>query len=193
MKNIVIFASGSGSNAVNIIRHFSGGTKARVVAVFCNKADAPVVEKAKSLSVPVEVFDRDALASDALAAKVCSYYPDLIVLAGFLWKFPENLVDAFPRKIVNIHPALLPKFGGKGMYGMHVHRAVVEKGERETGITIHYVDAHYDQGDVIFQKSVQIDEDDTDQDVAGKVQALEHRYFPEVIEKLLGDGCEGKP
>ena len=193
MKNIVIFASGSGSNAVNIIRYFAGGSLARVVAVFCNKADAPVVEKARSLSVPVTVFDRETLNTEAFAAKLDACRPDLIVLAGFLWKFPENFVDAYPKKIINIHPALLPRFGGKGMYGMHVHRAVVDGRETETGITIHYVNAGYDEGDVIFQEKVSVEPSDTCEHVAEKVQALEQACFPKVIESLLDDGSTGKP
>jgi len=190
-ENIVIFASGSGSNAENIIRYFAGSAKARIVAVFCNKPGAAVVGKAARLDVTVEIFDRNMLENGAVAKALAGYCPDLIVLAGFLWKFPEHLVEAYPKKIINIHPALLPKFGGKGMYGMHVHRAVVEHCEAETGITIHYVDAHYDEGDVIFQQSVAVKKNDTCDDVAEKVRRLELEWFPKVIEELLEDA--GKP
>jgi phosphoribosylglycinamide formyltransferase-1 len=188
MKNIVIFASGTGSNAENIIRHFTGNAVARVASVFCNKPDAPVIGKAVRLGVGVEIFDRGMLADGTVAQTLSGYKPDLIVLAGFLWKFPESLIDAYPKKIINIHPALLPKFGGKGMYGMNVHRAVIENREAETGITIHYVDAHYDEGDVIFQKSVAVHPGDSCDDVAEKVRELEREHFPKVIEGLIDDG-----
>jgi phosphoribosylglycinamide formyltransferase-1 len=188
MKNIVIFASGTGSNAENIIRHFTGNAVARVASVFCNKPDAPVIGKAVRLGVGVEIFDRGMLADGTVAQTLSGYKPDLIVLAGFLWKFPESLIDAYPKKIINIHPALLPKFGGKGMYGMNVHRAVIENREAETGITVHYVDAHYDEGDVIFQKSVAVHPGDSCDDVAEKVRELEREHFPKVIEGLIDDG-----
>lgn len=185
MKSIVIFASGSGSNAENIIRYFQHNQSAEVTAVFSNKATAGVLERAERLGTETVVFSKDELTGGTVRKEVLEINPDLIVLAGFLLKFPESIIEDFPRKIINIHPALLPKFGGKGMYGMNVHRAVQENKESETGITIHYVDAHYDEGDIIAQFSVPLDGNETCEEIAGKVQKLEHEHFAKVIEKLL--------
>jgi len=156
-----------------------------VVRVYTNNPTAKVIDRANSLKVPVEVFNRENLNDGAIAAKLTQDAPDLIVLAGFLWKFPEAIVKLFPNKIINIHPALLPKYGGKGMYGMNVHQAVLDNNETETGITIHYVNEHYDEGGIIFQKSVTIEDCTTAEAIAEKIHVLEHQYFPEVIEKLL--------
>lgn len=185
MKNIVIFASGSGTNAENIILHFNNTNTARVVAVFSNNPNAMVLERAKNLNVDAFVFTREDLSAEIVLAKVNDFQPDLIVLAGFLWKFPQNIIEAYPNKIINIHPALLPKYGGKGMYGMNVHRAILESKESETGITIHYIDEHYDEGDIIFQKSVSVEECVSAEEIAEKVHILEREFFPQVIEKLI--------
>src|SRR3954465_15686326 len=143
MKKIVLFASGSGTNAENIILHFNNGSFATVSAVFSNNANAGVLNRCQRLEVPSVVFSKDELNNGSVLDQLQKLDPDLIVLAGFLLKFPEAIIEAFPRKIINIHPALLPKYGGKGMYGAHVHKAVLENKEAETGISIHYVDAHY--------------------------------------------------
>ncbi|CAN1551897.1 PurN Folate-dependent phosphoribosylglycinamide formyltransferase PurN [Flavobacteriaceae bacterium] len=185
MKKILIFASGSGTNAENIIKYFDNRTTGTVVAVFTNNSNATVLEKAKKLSVPTVIFSKEELFKGNVLQKVANFHPDLIVLAGFLLKFPENLIENYPNQIINIHPALLPKFGGKGMYGMHIHNAVIENREIETGITIHYVNENYDEGNIIYQQSVSLSETDTPESVAAKIHTLEQRYFPEVIEKLI--------
>ncbi|MAP55745.1 phosphoribosylglycinamide formyltransferase [Altibacter sp.] len=185
-KRIVIFASGSGTNTQNLIQYFQQGEVAEVVLVLSNKKDAKVLERAKNLNVKSLHFVKDALFSENGVLKILQeVQPNLIVLAGFLLKFPEVILKEFPHKVINIHPALLPKYGGKGMYGRHVHEAVVANMERETGITVHYVNEHYDEGAVIFQKSVSLSEEDTPQTVAQKVQQLEYVHFPKVIEELL--------
>lgn len=185
MKNIVLFASGSGSNAENIIRHFAQNAHARVVAVFCNKPDAFVLERAKNHGIPSVVFTKDDLWGDHVALQLQAFRPDLIVLCGFLLQFPPALVAQYPNRIINIHPALLPKYGGKGMYGMHVHRAIKENNEPYSGISIHYVNEHYDEGAMIFQQRVAIDAQDTPETIAAKVQQLEHEHFAAVIATLL--------
>ncbi|WP_264566267.1 phosphoribosylglycinamide formyltransferase [Flavobacterium sp. N3904] len=185
MKRILIFASGSGTNAENIVKYFGNRSTGTVVAIFTNNSKATVLEKAKKLAVPTVIFSKDELYSGITLQKVKDFQPDLIVLAGFLLKFPQNLIDAYPNQIINIHPALLPKFGGKGMYGLHIHKAVVEKKEKETGISIHYVNENYDEGNIIFQQNVLLSETDTAESVAEKIHALEQQYFPVVIERLL--------
>jgi phosphoribosylglycinamide formyltransferase-1 len=185
MKKIVVFASGSGTNAENVIKYFSAKNTGNVVAVFTNNANAKVIERAKNLDVTTVIFSKDDLNSGKVLQNLNSFQPDLIVLAGFLLKFPENIIEAYPDQIVNIHPALLPKYGGKGMYGMHIHKAVVENNEKETGITIHYVNENYDEGNIIFQQTVGLSETDTPDDVAVKIHTLEQKHFPEEIEKLL--------
>jgi phosphoribosylglycinamide formyltransferase-1 len=185
MKNIVVFASGAGTNAENIILHFKNSPIAQVVTVFCNKPDAKVLEKANRHQVHTVVFSKEEFQSTLFLEKLTIFQPDLIVLAGFLWKFPEQIIQAYPNKIINIHPALLPNYGGKGMYGMRVHQAVLENNDKETGITIHYVNENYDEGAIIFQKSVNIEDCTTAEEIANRIHELEHKYFPEVIEKLL--------
>ena len=185
MRKIVIFASGSGTNAENIIRHFKATKTASVEAVFTNKADAQVIQRAEKYQVSSKVFTKNDLETGKVLQEINTIQPDLIVLAGFLLKFPETIVAAYPDKIINIHPALLPKYGGKGMYGMHVHRAVVENKEKKTGITIHYVNENYDEGNIIFQKEVAILISDTPEVVAAKIHELEQDHFPAVIEKLI--------
>jgi phosphoribosylglycinamide formyltransferase-1 len=185
MIKIVIFASGSGTNAENIIRYFQATKSASVEAVFTNKADAQVIQRAEKYQVPSLVFTKNDLETGKVLQEINAIQPDLIVLAGFLLKFPESIVAEYPDKIINIHPALLPKYGGKGMYGMHVHRIVVENKESKTGITIHYVNENYDEGNIIFQKEVTVLISDTPEVVAAKIHELEQDHFPAVIEKLL--------
>jgi phosphoribosylglycinamide formyltransferase-1 len=148
-----------------------------------------VLEKAQNLAVPTKIISKDDLNSDVLLYYLMEIQPDLIILAGFLLKFPNNCIEAFPNKIINIHPALLPKYGGKGMYGMNVHRAVVENKEAETGITIHYVNENYDEGNIIFQKSVSLSGEETPDDVANKIHELEQAHFPVIIEEIINQNA----
>lgn len=185
MINIAIFASGSGTNAEEIIRYFALSEKYKVALVFSNRPNAGVLERAKRLGVPFEVLEKKDLTGPALMTLMKRYEIDFIVLAGFLCMVPDELTEVYPKRIVNIHPALLPKFGGKGMYGAHVHEAVVAAGEKETGITIHYINERYDEGEIIFQKSCPVSPEDTPEMVATKVHALEYACYPVVIEQLL--------
>lgn len=187
MKRIVIFASGSGTNAENIIQYFQKSTVATVVQVLSNKKDAKVLKRANKLNVSSLYFTRSEFYDSDKILELLKNEADFIILAGFLWRVPINILQSFPDKIINIHPALLPKYGGKGMYGMHVHNAVIANQENETGITIHYVNENYDEGAIIFQKSVAIDKSDTAKSVAEKIHQLEMKYFPAVIEDLLKD------
>lgn len=185
-KRIVIFASGSGTNTQNIVEYFQQGKFAKVVHILTNKKDAKVLKRAKALNVKGSSFTKEELNSEKGVLKILEKAkPDLIVLAGFLLKFPDIILKKFPNKVINIHPALLPKFGGKGMYGMNVHQAVVDQKETETGITIHYVNENYDEGAIICQKNVGISDSDSPKEVAQKVHALEYEHFPKVIEALL--------
>ncbi|MEC7264625.1 MAG: phosphoribosylglycinamide formyltransferase [Bacteroidota bacterium] len=187
MKQIVILASGSGSNAENIITYFHEHPEIQVSAVLTNKKEARVLERCDRLQVPAFYFNRTSFRdSDTIVKLLQGLSADLVVLAGFLWKIPENMIAAFPNQIINIHPALLPKYGGKGMYGERVHQAVKENGETETGITIHYVNEHYDEGAIIFQAKTQVTPSDDANSIAEKVHQLEYEHFPKVIEKLLG-------
>lgn len=188
MKRIVIFASGSGTNAENLITFFHNSPNASVIQVLTNNPRAKVLERCKKLKVSALSFNKIAFTetNDVLNILKASK-PDLIVLAGFLWKLPDYILNAFPNKIINVHPALLPKYGGKGMYGMHVHNAVVANKEAETGITIHYVNEHYDEGAIIFQATCDVDSNDTAEDVAAKIHELEMKHFPKVVEKLLNE------
>ena len=187
-KNIAIFASGSGTNAENIIRHFQGNKDVNVALVVSNKPDAYVLVRAANLHVPSLTLTREEFArGEDLARLMKERGIDFIVLAGFLLRVPEALIEAYPGRIVNIHPALLPKYGGKGMYGDRVHRAVVEAGERESGITIHLIDEQYDRGTTVFQAKCPVLPGDTPDDVARKVPALEYAHYPEVIGQLLAD------
>lgn len=190
MQRIVIFASGSGTNAENIIRHFQKSATTRVTWVLCNKEGAGVLGRAERLGVPTRVFTKKELFSPEFIDFVKAE-SDFIVLAGFLLKVPDDLTRAFEGAMVNIHPALLPKYGGKGMYGMNVHRAIVANKEKESGITIHYVNENYDEGAIIFQKEVSIDPQDSAEDVAGKIHSLEQEYFPMIIEQELEKKNEG--
>ena len=184
MQRIIIFASGSGTNAENIIEHFHDSDLATVTFVVTNNPKSGVLDRADRLAVPSKIFSKHEM----YQAEFMSFLKenaDFIVLAGFLLKIPDEMIKQFPNTIVNIHPALLPKYGGKGMYGMHVHEAVVENQESESGITIHYVNENYDEGAIIFQKSVGLTVDDTPDDVAAKIHKLEQDNFPKVIENLL--------
>ena len=185
MKRIVFFASGSGSNAQRIVEYFSGSE----FVIFSNRRDAYVLQRASKMNIPAVVFDRaDFYENDVIFNNLESLNPDIIVLAGFLWKVPEKIINVFPRRIINIHPALLPKYGGKGMYGMNVHRAVIENGEKESGITIHYVNENYDEGDIIFQATCEVNDADTPETLAEKIHALEYEHFPRIIENVIKVG-----
>ncbi|WP_240925001.1 phosphoribosylglycinamide formyltransferase [Maribellus sediminis] len=184
IKRIAIFASGSGTNAENIFTYFAENEQVDIDSLWSNKADAFALERARKFGVETFVFNRDKFyGTDDIVDTLRKRKVDLIVLAGFLWLIPENLVRNFT--IVNIHPALLPKYGGKGMYGMNVHKAVVANGEKESGISIHYVNESYDEGKMIFQASCPVLPDDTPDEVAQKVHQLEYEHFPKVIEKVL--------
>jgi phosphoribosylglycinamide formyltransferase-1 len=185
LKNIAVLASGNGSNAEEIIRHFTNSTKAKIALIASNKKDAYVLERARNHNIPSVTFTKTDLEEGRLNDQLIASKIDLVVLAGFLLKVPDHLIKAFPGRIINIHPALLPKYGGKGMYGSFVHQAVKDNQDLETGITIHYVNQHYDEGEIIFQKNVAVLPEDTPESIAQKVHALEHKYFPKVIESLL--------
>lgn len=186
MKRVVIFASGSGTNAENLIKFFQNRETGSVIQVLTNNPYAKVLERAKNLNISALSFNRIALyKTDDVLNVLKSSNPDLIVLAGFLWKFPESILHKFPNKVINIHPALLPKYGGKGMYGHFIHEAVVANKEKETGITIHYVNENYDEGAIIFQAKCDVASTDSAEDVAAKIHQLEMKHFPEVVESLL--------
>ncbi|WP_026452129.1 phosphoribosylglycinamide formyltransferase [Aequorivita capsosiphonis] len=188
-KRIVIFASGSGTNTENIIKYFQRTQFAEVVLVLSNKKDAKVLERAEKLNVEAVSFTKDKFLSEEGVLKILkSAQPDLIVLAGFLLKFPEIIITEFPDKVINIHPALLPKYGGKGMYGSFVHDAVLNNKDVETGITIHYVNENYDEGAIISQKKVKLLKTETSETIAKKVHSLEYEWFPKVIEEILQNG-----
>ena len=186
MKRLALFASGSGSNAEKIAQYVASDADVEVSLVLSNNLKAGVIERMRQLHIPVLLFDRKTFyESERITEILQKQSIDLIVLAGFMWLMPGGLVRAFPQKIINIHPALLPKFGGKGMYGHHVHEAVVANGETESGITIHYVNEHYDEGAPIFQARCAVTPTDTPDDVARKVQALEHEHYPRVVASVL--------
>jgi phosphoribosylglycinamide formyltransferase-1 len=186
MKNIAVFASGSGSNAENVIRRFHDSARIRVAVILSNKPDAGVHERAERLGVPSFVFTNvEFNEGNLILQKLSEYETHFIVLAGFLLRIPADIIRAYPERIINIHPSLLPAYGGKGMYGDYVHRAVVAAGETRTGITIHYVNEHYDEGAIVFQADCPVLPSDTADDVAAKVHELEYRHYPRVIEELL--------
>jgi phosphoribosylglycinamide formyltransferase 1 len=186
LKNLAIFASGTGSNAQKIIDHFRSSRDARVCLILSNKPDAGVLKIASSENIPALVINKDEFfRGNAYIHELKEKKTDLIILAGFLWKIPISMIQAFPDRIINIHPALLPKYGGRGMFGHHVHDAVIAAGEKETGMTIHFVDELFDHGRNIFQVSVPVEPGDNAQDIARKVQVLEHKYYPEVIDAIL--------
>ena len=185
-KNIVLFASGNGTNAENIIRYFQEKKTVNILEVLTNNPRAGVIERAKKQNIPVFVFNRETIsAPSGLIDHLLNMETDFIVLAGFLWKIPAELIRQFPQKIINLHPALLPEFGGKGMYGLHVHEAVIAAGKKKSGITIHYVDEIYDNGKIIFQAETEVSEKETPESLAEKIHQLEYKYFPLVIEEIV--------
>ncbi len=186
MKRIAIFASGNGSNAQNIAEYFASSDKGKVTVIYCNNPKAFVIKRAESLNIPLVLFDREQFyASEVILKDLKCRKIDLIVLAGFLWLLPANLVKCFKNKILNIHPALLPQYGGKGMYGMAVHEAVIDNGDNESGITIHLIDELYDRGEIVFQAKCPLDANDTADTLAAKVHELEYKHYPKVISDYL--------
>lgn len=186
MKHIAIFASGGGSNARKMIEHFSNSITVKVALIVCNKPGAGVLNIAASFSIPVLLIEKEKFfRGDAYVPELKKHNIGFIILAGFLWKIPASLIKAYPEKIINIHPALLPKYGGKGMYGHHVHQAVIDNKEKESGITIHYVDDKYDHGKIIFQATCPVLPDDSADTLAKRVLQLEHLYFPLITAQLL--------
>jgi len=186
MIRIAIFASGSGTNAENIMLRFRNHPYITVACVCTNRADAYVTERAKKFEVPVYVFNKQAFTETGdVLEYLKSNRIDWIILAGFLWLVPVSLIETYPDRIINIHPALLPKYGGKGMYGDNVHRAVIENDEKESGITIHLVNREYDKGAPLFQAHCPVEPGDTPESLAARIHGLEHRYFPEIIEKTV--------
>ena len=185
MKRLSIFVSGNGTNLQRIAEFFADKKDVEIVNVVCNNPKAYAIERAKNLGIPLRMITKEDFRSDAFIKELQNLHVDLIVLAGFLWKIPEDLVKAFPRKIVNIHPALLPKYGGKGFYGEHVHEAVVAAKEAQSGITVHYVNEIYDSGEIILQARVSLDEKETPDSLAAKIHHLEQAYFPIAIEQVL--------
>ncbi|MGV3589755.1 MAG: phosphoribosylglycinamide formyltransferase [Adhaeribacter sp.] len=184
-KRVVIFASGSGSNAQRLMEHFQNHPQIRVVALFSNNPAAYALQRAENFNLPAHIFNREQFKDGTVLGQVKAYQPDLIVLAGFLWLVPVPFIQAFPQKIINIHPGILPKYGGKGMHGQHVHQAVLDNKETETGITIHYVNEFYDQGATIYQELCPVQENDTAEILANRVLQLEHEHFPRIVEKIL--------
>lgn len=184
--HIAIFASGAGSNARRIIEFFAGSAEVKIALIVCNKPGAGVLGIASEKHIPVLLIERERFSrGDGYLPELSKYGVGLLVLAGFLWKVPETLIRAYPKKIVNIHPALLPAYGGKGMYGHHVHEAVLANGETQSGITIHYVDEHYDHGDIIFQATCTVDGNDSADSLAQKIHQLEHTHYPAVIADII--------
>jgi len=185
MIKIVILASGSGSNAERITQYFSSHKNVEISYILSNKNDAFVLERAKKHGIKTKVFSNKEMKEQIEFLNLLKTEADFIVLAGFLLKVPEHIIKAFPNKIINIHPALLPNYGGKGMYGMHVHRAVKKNNETETGITIHYINENYDEGAIIFQAKTALTTEDTPETIANKIHELEQQHFPNVIEQVI--------
>ncbi|MEI8203532.1 MAG: phosphoribosylglycinamide formyltransferase [Bacteroidota bacterium] len=186
MIKLAVFASGNGSNAERIIQYFKKHSGLQISEIFTNNPHAYVIERAKTFGVECFIFNKEDLyQTNKVYNRLIELDISHIILAGFLWLIPENIIDAFPAKIINIHPALLPKYGGKGMYGMHVHQAVIEHNETESGISIHYVNKHYDEGDIIFQAKCTIEPNETAQSLAAKIHQLEYDNFPVVIEQII--------
>jgi phosphoribosylglycinamide formyltransferase-1 len=186
MRNIAIFASGSGTNAENIIKYFSNRNTAKVCLVLSNKRQAQVLKRAEDNGIRTVFFEhKEFYVTGKVLRYLVLYKIDFIVLAGFLWLVPENIIEQYPGRIINIHPALLPSYGGKGMYGEAVHKAIIENKEAQSGITIHYVNKLYDKGDIIFQTKVAVDPSDSPSTLAEKVHALEYLHYPKIIEDLV--------
>ena len=189
IPRIAVFASGNGSNAQRIAEYFADSGLLEITAIYCNNPDAFVLERAKSLEISSVLFNRDTFYnSKAILEDLKRRETDWIVLAGFLWLIPDYILQAFPNRIINIHPALLPNYGGKGMFGMKVHQAVIASGDHESGITIHYVNEHYDEGNIVFQARCIINKEDTPEMLAAKIHDLEYEHFPAVIGKLIDRG-----
>jgi phosphoribosylglycinamide formyltransferase-1 len=194
LMGICIFASGAGTNAQKIIDHFRLSTVGRVVLIVCNNPQAGVTHIAKKENIPVMIIEREKFfRGNAYLDELKEEKIDWIILAGFLWKIPEAMIRAYPERIINLHPALLPKYGGKGMHGMRVHEAVISAGEKESGISVHYVNEDYDRGKLIFQATIKIEKEDTAESLAKKIQVLEHLEFPRVIEELIRSQKESFP
>jgi phosphoribosylglycinamide formyltransferase 1 len=190
MNKIAVFASGRGTNAENIIRYFKNHPSIKVGKIYTNNPLAGVIKVAEYHEIECKVFEKSEIyQTETLLKEIIEENHSHIILAGFLWLIPESFVQAFPNKIINIHPALLPKFGGKGMYGMNVHKAVIVNKEKETGISIHYVNANYDEGDLIFQEKCTVEDFDTPENIAEKVHVLEYAYFPKIIEQVIFSNC----
>jgi phosphoribosylglycinamide formyltransferase-1 len=186
MKNIAIFASGNGTNAQRISEYFFNSDKINISLILSNKKDAYVLERAKKMHISSFLFNKKELNdTNIVIKKLKEYKIDFIVLAGFMIKIPENILKIYANKIINIHPALLPKYGGKGMYGLNVHKAVINAKETETGITIHIVDDNYDKGKIIFQAKCRVDNNDTPESLANKVHLLEYEFYPKMIKKIV--------
>jgi len=185
MIRIGIFASGEGTNAQRFIDYFKNSKKVRISLVVTNNAKAKVIERAQKAGIPFMLIERESFYNSNRVVEELKAKIDFIVLAGFMWMVPENLIKAFHNKMVNVHPALLPAYGGKGMYGMHVHEAVIKNKEKSSGITIHFVNEHYDEGKIIFQQQCMVNTDDTPQSLAEKIHKLEYEYYPQIVEKLL--------
>ena len=185
VKKIILFASGSGTNVENIIKYFHDNVHVEIVGVFTNNPKAGVIDRVEQMKIPLNIFKKLELNNGELVKQICLLTPDLIVLAGFLLKIPLDFTKIFFKKIINIHPSLLPKHGGKGMYGDRVHQSVKKARDKETGISIHYVNEHYDDGSIIFQAKVRVLEQDSIRKIAQKVHRLEYKYYPEIIQKLL--------
>ena len=185
VKRIILFASGSGTNVENIINYFKRNPRVEVINILTNNPRSAVIDRISPMKIPINVFDKAQLNNGSLTQDIELLKPDLIILAGFLMKIPLDFTTAFTDKIINIHPSLLPKHRGKGMYGDRVHQSVKDAGDKETGISIHYVNEHYDEGSIIFQAKTKIGEEDNIQHIANKVHQLEYKHYPEVIENLL--------
>lgn len=186
MKKLAVFVSGSGTNMEHIARYFAGSNETRVGLVVCNKHGVGAIERAQRMGIPLHMITRDDLEQPSRIIRILRHNQiDFIVLAGFLWLLPEALIKEFSGRIVNIHPALLPAYGGKGMFGMRVHQAVVAAGEKFSGITIHYVDEQYDRGAIIFQAIIALRPDETPESLAERIHALEYEHYPRVIENLI--------
>ena len=187
IKNIVVFASGSGSNAIKIYEYFQKDKSVNIKALCCNKKSAPVIQKFQNIGIKTIVFEKNNLDDGGVLKTLLNLNPSLIILAGFLLKMPEEIINSFKNRIINIHPALLPSYGGKGMYGINIHRRVVENNELFSGLTIHYVNKDYDKGAIIFQKKVELSENESAETLSKKTLKLEHLHYPRIIEKLLKD------
>ncbi len=188
MKHLAIFASGNGTNAERIIKHFENSNTSQVKVVFTNNSKAGVINRAHELFIDVHIISRNDLYDTNKVLNIIKQYNiDLIILAGFLWLIPESLINIFENRILNIHPALLPNYGGKGMYGIRVHEAIIAAGDSKSGITIHKVNKHYDKGQILFQADFDIDKNETPQSLADKIHLLEYKHFPIVVEEYIID------